>query len=165
MATLRSAAPVAQLDRALASEAKGRRFDSCRAHHLELVAPPSFAGEGVRGPLAQLVEQLTLNQRVGGSSPPRPTSCDGHFQNIGSARLHFCHPHRPRHRRLFCSSAALSACASFPGASRRIPGGVLGKVETTSVESVGHDIVDRRQVVGAIESRHHRSTPCDVGGG
>ena len=30
------AAPVAQLDRALASEAKGRRFDSCRAHHLEL---------------------------------------------------------------------------------------------------------------------------------
>ena len=23
------------------------------------------------GPLAQLVEQLTLNQRVGGSSPPR----------------------------------------------------------------------------------------------
>ncbi len=28
-------APVAQLDRALASEAKGRRFDSCRAHHLE----------------------------------------------------------------------------------------------------------------------------------
>jgi hypothetical protein len=26
------AAPVAQLDRALASEAKGRRFDSCQAH-------------------------------------------------------------------------------------------------------------------------------------
>ena len=26
------------------------------------------------GPLAQLVEQLTLNQRVGGSSPPRLTS-------------------------------------------------------------------------------------------
>ena len=25
------------------------------------------------GPLAQLVEQLTLNQRVGGSTPPRPT--------------------------------------------------------------------------------------------
>src|SRR2546422_7672587 len=30
-------------------------------------------GAGARGPLAQLVEQLTLNQRVGGSSPPRPT--------------------------------------------------------------------------------------------
>ena len=27
-----------------------------------------------RGPLAQLVEQLTLNQRVGGSSPSRPTA-------------------------------------------------------------------------------------------
>ena len=26
------------------------------------------------GPLAQLVEQLTLNQRVGGSKPPRPTN-------------------------------------------------------------------------------------------
>ena len=34
-------APVAQLDRALASEAKGRRFDSCRAHHLALFG--SFA--------------------------------------------------------------------------------------------------------------------------
>ena len=27
-------APVAQLDRVLASEAKGHRFDSCRARHL-----------------------------------------------------------------------------------------------------------------------------------
>ena len=35
---MRRDAPVAQLDRALASEAKGRRFDSCRAHHLELSA-------------------------------------------------------------------------------------------------------------------------------
>ena len=26
-------APVAQLDRVLVSEAKGHRFDSCRAHH------------------------------------------------------------------------------------------------------------------------------------
>ena len=30
--------------------------------------------EGHRGPLAQLVEQLTLNQRVAGSSPARPTT-------------------------------------------------------------------------------------------
>ena len=29
--------------------------------------------EGHRGPLAQLVEQLTLNQRVAGSIPARPT--------------------------------------------------------------------------------------------
>ena len=43
------------------------------------------------GPLAQLVEQLTLNQRVGGSSPPRPTNRIGHFQNIGSARCAFCY--------------------------------------------------------------------------
>src|SRR2546422_1122665 len=34
-------------------------------------------GAGARGPLAQLVEQLTLNQRVGGSSPPRPTNKTG----------------------------------------------------------------------------------------
>ena len=30
--------------------------------------------EGYGGPLAQLVEQLTLNQRVAGSSPARPTN-------------------------------------------------------------------------------------------
>ncbi len=54
-----SRAPVAQLDRALASEAKGQRFESSRAHHRRSSV----------GPLAQLVEQLTLNQRVQGSSP------------------------------------------------------------------------------------------------
>jgi hypothetical protein len=32
-----------------------------------------MAGKRFIGPLAQLVEQLTLNQRVGGSTPPRPT--------------------------------------------------------------------------------------------
>ena len=32
---------------------------------------------GVRGPLAQLVEQLTLNQRVTGSSPVRPIHSTG----------------------------------------------------------------------------------------
>ena len=31
------------------------------------------------GRLAQLVEQLTLNQRVGGSSPPSPTIFSGIF--------------------------------------------------------------------------------------
>ena len=30
--------------------------------------------EGHEGPLAQLVEQLTLNQRVAGSNPARPTN-------------------------------------------------------------------------------------------
>ena len=32
-----------------------------------------IATEGHEGPLAQLVEQLTLNQRVAGSIPARPT--------------------------------------------------------------------------------------------
>ena len=41
-------APVAQLDRALASEAKGRKFDSCRAHQLESRVE-SFTGEVFAG--------------------------------------------------------------------------------------------------------------------
>jgi hypothetical protein len=43
-------APVAQLERAPGFEPVGRRFESCRAH------------QDVSGPLAQLAEQLTLNQ-------------------------------------------------------------------------------------------------------
>jgi hypothetical protein len=35
---------------------------------------------GIGGPLAQLVEQLTLNQRVSGSSPERPTKIPNKFQ-------------------------------------------------------------------------------------
>ena len=70
-------APIAQLDRALASGAKGQRFESSWAHHLHAGSRRELPRPGrrrKRGPLAQLVEQLTLNQRVGGSSPPRPTS-------------------------------------------------------------------------------------------
>ena len=55
-------APVAQLDRASASEAEGRRFKSSQARLYKSC-----------GPLAQLVEQLTLNQRVAGSNPARLT--------------------------------------------------------------------------------------------
>ena len=33
---------------------------------------------GKNGLLAQLVEQLTLNQRVEGSSPPQPIGCQTH---------------------------------------------------------------------------------------
>ena len=58
-------APVAQLDRAPGFEPVGRRFESCRARHA--------AKKHKEGPVAQLVEQLTLNQLAGGSSPPRPT--------------------------------------------------------------------------------------------
>ncbi len=54
-------APVAQLDRASASGAEGRRFESSQARFQ------------TSGPLAQLVEQLTLNQRVAGSNPARLT--------------------------------------------------------------------------------------------
>ena len=51
-------ASVAQLDRVPDFESVGRRFESCRAHlHI--------------GPLAQLVEQQTLNLRVEGSIPSR----------------------------------------------------------------------------------------------
>ena len=52
-------APVAQLDRAADFGSAGWGFESSQARLV--------------GPLAQLVEQLTLNQRVGGSSPSRLT--------------------------------------------------------------------------------------------
>ena len=55
-------APVAQWIRASASGAEGRRFKSSQARY-------NIAS----GLLAQLVEQLTLNQRVAGSNPARLT--------------------------------------------------------------------------------------------
>gem|GEM_PF-2732375 len=51
---------VAQLDRATDFESVGRRFESCRTQ-----------SSGCLGPLAQLVEQQTLNLRVEGSIPSR----------------------------------------------------------------------------------------------
>jgi hypothetical protein len=81
-------APVAQLDRASASGAEGHRFKSCQAHQTELARARGLTGcwvpaenpsskgskiESPGGPLAQLVEQLTLNQRAVGSTPTRPT--------------------------------------------------------------------------------------------
>ena len=38
--------------------------------------PPGFASVAHCAPLAQLAEQLTLNQRVGGSIPSRRTKTD-----------------------------------------------------------------------------------------
>jgi hypothetical protein len=58
---------VAQLVRASGCGPEGRGFESHRSPHYLIR----------RGPLAQLVEQLTLNQRVAGSSPARPTSNEG----------------------------------------------------------------------------------------
>ena len=51
---------VAQLDRATDFESVGRRFESCRTQN-----------DAISGPLAQLVEQQTLNLRVAGSIPAR----------------------------------------------------------------------------------------------
>ncbi len=56
---IRQYALVAQLDRATDFGSVGRGFESCRARQ-EIIKC---------GLLAQLVEQLTLNQRVVGSSP------------------------------------------------------------------------------------------------
>ena len=70
-------APVAQLDRASASGAEGHRFKSCQAHQqTDKGQPPHTDIRHTHipgGPLAQLVEQLTLNQRAVGSTPTRPT--------------------------------------------------------------------------------------------
>src|SRR5207249_6568698 len=77
------------VDRALASGARGHRFKSCQARHEPVrreelgvrsisyspytlpLTPHAFLTIG--GPLAQLAEQLTLNQRAAGSTPARPT--------------------------------------------------------------------------------------------
>ena len=61
---------IAQLDRALGYELRGREFESLYPDHLIL------------GSLAQSVEQLAFNQLVVGSNPTRPTifrgaSCTG----------------------------------------------------------------------------------------
>ena len=50
-------APVAQLDRVPGYELGGREFESLQARHTEY------------SPVAQSVEQVTVNHRVGGSSP------------------------------------------------------------------------------------------------
>jgi hypothetical protein len=83
-APLVAGAPVAQLDRASASGAEGHRFKSCQAHQTRArdssrtqISATHIPG----GPLAQLVEQLTLNQRAVGSTPTRPTK--PHFVRPG----------------------------------------------------------------------------------
>ena len=76
--TLVAGAPVAQLDRASASGAEGHRFKSCQAHQQTGKGQPPHTDLSAThipgGPLAQLVEQLTLNQRAVGSTPTRPTT-------------------------------------------------------------------------------------------
>ena len=54
-------APVAQLDRVADFESVGRRFESYRAYQNKDLLGDVFQ-QPFKGPLAQLVEQLTLNQ-------------------------------------------------------------------------------------------------------
>ena len=56
----------ARLGRFAAEAAADRR-------RIRFPRPPAFANVALRAPLAQLAEQLTLNQRVGGSIPSRRT--------------------------------------------------------------------------------------------
>ena len=66
-----SDAPVAQLDRASDFESAGRRFESCRARHFCIAKTSAVRSSAFRrrnwflhAPLAQLVEQRTLNPFV-----------------------------------------------------------------------------------------------------
>jgi hypothetical protein len=97
------------MDRASASGAEGRRFESSQARQVFitlqgkkefflkqpvlvdseiyfdyyiflLITDNQSLISFINGPLAQLVEQLTLNQRVGGSNPPRFTIIYKGFQ-------------------------------------------------------------------------------------
>ena len=52
-------APVAQLDRVIGYEPIGREFESLQAHQIQKVYSP----------VAQPVEQMTVNHWVGGSNP------------------------------------------------------------------------------------------------
>jgi hypothetical protein len=73
-------APVAQLDRATDFESAGRGFESLQACQLYLIFyyfsvlySLQRVADYKNGPLAQLVEHLTLNQGVTGSRPVWPT--------------------------------------------------------------------------------------------
>ena len=90
--TILNIASVAQLDRVPVFETGGWRFESSQARfvsgkkvrNMAIIACHTpvlcvscetlIAGTAVKGRLAQLVEQLTLNQRVVGSNPPSPNS-------------------------------------------------------------------------------------------
>jgi hypothetical protein len=68
---------------------------------------PAFARAG---PLAQLVEQLTLNQRVKGSSPLRPTS---HIKDLDENRgLDFTCGASPGHHKDVIGPAQFTASSS-----------------------------------------------------
>ena len=75
--------PVAQLVRALACHARGRRFETVPGRHF---SPKSgFAGFHIFASVAQLVEQRTENPRVAGSIPALGTTlwlCHNVFASV-----------------------------------------------------------------------------------
>lgn len=88
---------------------------------------PDGRGNRDRGPLAQLVEQLTLNQLVVGSSPTRPTTEPPHVRNVERRRTRRG-PATPRDSFLCLASVVAS---SFDLRLRAAPAGssVRGALE------------------------------------
>ena len=84
----RGRGPVAQLDRASASEAEGRRFEFCLGHHLfqPLAWLPEFAKAPTVTRIATVIRSLGSPRRLPGRSPERRSPPD-------APRLRFCLPH------------------------------------------------------------------------
>ena len=82
-------APTAHLNGASGFEPEGREFESLRTYHPKTYARiRSVPGNKWCGPLAQLVEQQTLNLRVRGSSPRRLTTSISPIKSMV-----YCVPH------------------------------------------------------------------------
>jgi hypothetical protein len=86
-------APVAQLDRALASEAKGHKFESCRAHHLTHSIGPKRRARESRSPAADSLVSLspvdrTLHGRKIGAQFHRAAHPESGLQGLATASVH-----------------------------------------------------------------------------
>ncbi len=68
-----------------------------------------------RGPVAQLVEQLTFNQLVGGSSPPGLTNSDGDFRNMTLGKAALSRRNRNSHRKAMIMAAMVMAAKKLLG--------------------------------------------------
>ena len=121
---------VAQLVRASGCGPEGRGFESHRSPHY-------FTR---RGPLAQLVEQLTLNQRVVGSSPTRPTSSEG-----------LCRWSQPS---FFASLAEFELAVDV-----RRPGGGCAQTSLTSLFANVAELVDALDLGSSGATRGSSSLP------
>ena len=91
---MKERAPVAQLDRAFASEAKGQQFESARAHQTDNSAPPAeySPAPGVRHRSENLRGEIAgdIQNQVGGTRTRRIRVDEairrGHYRHIGSNR-------------------------------------------------------------------------------